>query len=85
MSKKNRYDLLNIIQVEQDLAMCAEKFPTLICIPIATQFMDENLIALFSFEESEKGISISSEKHYRLVPHEDLSEEELLSYRNRSK
>jgi hypothetical protein len=82
---KGGNDQLNIIQVEQDLAMCAEKFPTLICIPIATQFMDEHLIALFSFEESEKGISISSEKHYRLVPHEDLSEEELLSYRNRSK
>lgn len=57
----------------------------IMCVPIAAQFVDMNLIALFSFEESEKGISILSEKHYRLVPHEDLSEEELLSYRNRLK
>jgi len=82
---KGGSDQLNIVQIEQDFAMCAEKFPNLICIPIAAQFIDENLIALFSFEEEERGISISSEKHYRLVPHEELTEEELVSYRNRPK
>lgn len=80
---KGGSDQLNIVQIEQDFAMCTEKFPILICIPIAAQFIAENLIALFSFEEGEKGISISSEKHYRLVPYEELTEEELLSYRNR--
>ena len=82
---KGGSDQLNIIQIEQDFAMCAEKFPSLICVPIATQFMDENLIALFSFEEGEQGVSISSERHYQLVPHEELTEEELMSYRNRLK
>ncbi|MCI0494152.1 endonuclease, partial [candidate division KSB1 bacterium] len=82
---KGGNDQLNIIQIEQDFAMCTEKFRNLICIPIAAQFIDENLIALFSFENGEKGISISSEKHYRLVPHEELTDEELISYRNRPK
>ncbi|MDF1593172.1 MAG: hypothetical protein P1P89_16780 [Desulfobacterales bacterium] len=80
---KGGSDQLNIVQIEQDIAMCLEKFPHLVCIPTAAQFMDENLIALFSFEEDKKGVSILSEKHYRLVPHEELSNEELLSYRNR--
>jgi len=82
---KGGNDQLNIIQIEQDFAMCTEKFRNLICIPIAAQFIDENLIALFSFENGEKEISISSEKHYRLVPHEELTDEELISYRNRPK
>lgn len=82
---KGGSDQLNIVQIEQDFAMCSEKFQTLICIPIAAQFIAENLIALFSFEDGEKGVAISSEKHYRLVPYEELTEEELMSYRNRPK
>ena len=35
---KGGSDQLNIIQIEQDLAMCAEKFPMLICILIARGF-----------------------------------------------
>ncbi|GAB6283273.1 MAG: hypothetical protein STSR0008_20330 [Ignavibacterium sp.] len=81
---KGGTDQLGIIQIEQDFAMCNKKFPKLVCIPIAAQFIDTALIALFSFEISEKGISISSEKHYRLVNPKDLSEEELEQYKKRS-
>ena len=81
---KGDTDQLGIVQIEQDFSMCQEKFPTLVCIPIAAQFIDISLIALFSFEPSEKGISISSEKHYRLVAPENLSKEELEQYRKRS-
>ena len=81
---KGGTDQLGIIQIEQDFAMCNKKFPKLVCIPIAAQFIDTTLIALFSFEISEKGISISSEKHYRLVNPKDLSEEELEQYKKRS-
>jgi hypothetical protein len=80
---KGGSDQINIIQIEQDFAMCAEKFPSLVSLPIATQFMDENLIALFSFTEGDNGISILTEQHYRLVPHKELTEDELLSYRKR--
>jgi hypothetical protein len=63
--------------------MCVENFPNLICIPVAANFMEHNLIALFSFEEDENGVSISCERHYRLVPPEELTEDELENYRNR--
>jgi hypothetical protein len=81
---KGGTDQLGIIQIEQDFAMCQKKFPKLVCIPVAAQFIDNSLIALFSFELSDKGISISSEKHYMLVDPKDLSEEELEHYKKRS-
>ncbi|MGB2807913.1 MAG: hypothetical protein WBC22_09240 [Sedimentisphaerales bacterium] len=74
---------LGIVQIEQDFAMCSEKFPNLICIPVAAQFTENNLIALFSLEEDKNGVSIAYEKHYRLVPPDELTEAELENYRSR--
>lgn len=37
---KGGSDKLNVVQIEQDFAVCANKFPGLICRPIGTQFMD---------------------------------------------
>ena len=80
---KGGKDTLGIIQIEQDLAMCADKFASLLCRPIAAQFMAEDLIALFEFEKQKDEIAISSEKHYRLVPPEDVTLEDLATYRTR--
>jgi hypothetical protein len=71
---------LNVVQIEQDLAMCEKKFPTLICRPIGGQFMQSDLIALFEFIVTKQGIGVTNEKHYRLVPPEQLTPEELRSY-----
>jgi hypothetical protein len=42
--------------------------------------MESDLIALFEFERSEGMISIKDEKHYRIVPNEMLSDEEIKAY-----
>jgi hypothetical protein len=42
--------------------------------------MWDNIIAIFELENSEAGIVIVSEKHYRLVPPEELSPEDLKKY-----
>jgi hypothetical protein len=81
---KGGTDKIGIVQIEQDFAVCATKFPQLICRPIAAQFIDEALIALFEFEQTEEGIRVSAEKHYRLVHSDDLTPEELESYRRRA-
>jgi len=81
---KGGRDRLNIVQVEQDIAMCALKFPNLICRPIGAQFMADELIALFELEETEKGIAKAAEKHYRLVSRDQLSAEDLITYRART-
>lgn len=80
---KGGTDKIGIVQIEQDFAVCATKFPQLICRPIATQFMADTVIALFEFEQTEEGIRVSGEKHYRLVHPDYLTPEELESYRRR--
>lgn len=80
---KGGTDQIGIVQIEQDFAVCATKFPDLICRPIAAQFMTDDVIALFEFEQTEDGIAIASEKHYRLVQSEGLSIEELARYQQR--
>jgi hypothetical protein len=80
---KGGSDKIGPVQIEQDFAVCAAKFPDLICLPVAAQFMDNDVIALFAFEEDDNGVAVSAEKHYRLVKPEDLSPEELASYRIR--
>ncbi len=80
---KGKADRLNVVQIEQDIALCKHKFPNLICRPIAAQFMQDDRIALFEFEEGNKGIVISIEKHYRLLPSKEIDQEELARYRTR--
>ena len=80
---KGGNDVLSIVQIEQDIALCAAKFPPLICRPIAAQFMEDDLIALFEFEKGKDGVAISSEKHYRLVPGEEVTPDDLKAYRGR--
>ena len=78
---KGGKDRLSIVQIEQDMAMCEEKFPNLICKPIAAQFMADGTIALFSFEQPKGDLpKIELEKHYKLVPSDDLADSELAAY-----
>ena len=81
---KSGSDQLGIIQIEQDFALCAEKFPQLICCPIAAQFMAGDVIALFSFAEREEGVAILDEKHYRLVSPRQMTDDDLARYRQES-
>ncbi len=81
---KGRTDKMGVVQIEQDFAICEAKFPDLIHRPIAAQFMPNDAIAMFEFENTENGVAISSEKHYRLVPPADLSPEELKKYKGRN-
>jgi len=74
-------DKLGVVQIEQDIALCAEKFQSLVCRPIAAQFMRDEVIALFEFEMTEAQVTVRDEKHYRLVAPEDLTPEELAQYR----
>lgn len=80
---KGGKDKLSIVQIEQDLALCKSKFSALICTPIAAQFMQKELIALFAFEQTPQGIAITVEKHYLLVPPEQVTSTDLDTYRNR--
>ena len=80
---KGGRDRLSIVQIKQDFAVCQHKFKSLICRPLAAQFMRDEVIALFEFEQTESGIAVCAERHYRLVPPEKLTEDELRTYSQR--
>ncbi len=77
-------ETLGQVQIEQDFELCAHRFPSLTCRAIAAQFMERNLIALFELEQSESGVAIAKEMHYRLVPPDDISPDDLQAYGRRT-
>lgn len=77
---KGGRDSINIVQIEQDVGLCAAKFSDAICRPIAAQFMEDDLIALFEFEVRDRVVKVASEKHYRLVGPEDIDRSDLVAY-----
>jgi hypothetical protein len=81
---KGGSDELGIVQIEQDLALCALRFPGLTCRPIAAQFMGSDVIALMEMGLDSGEIRKVAEKHYSLVPHEQVTAEDLLNYRDRT-
>lgn len=79
---KGGKDRMGIVQIEQDLALCAQKFPSLVCRPIGAQFLDDGGIALFEFVSTSDGLRVASEKHYQLVSGDALTDEDLAVYRS---
>ena len=79
---KSRKDRLTIVQSEQDILWCRERLPALICRSILTKFMDDELIAVFELTIADDEICVVQEKHYRLVPAAEVSEEDLARYRD---
>lgn len=81
---KGGQDEIGVVQIEQDIALCRSKFPDLICRAVAAQFMADGVIALFAFElDTHEEVRIVDERHYKLVPPEELSEDELARYQQR--
>lgn len=81
---KGGRDELNIVQIEQDVALCESKFPDLVCRPVAAQFMPDDVIALFAFEKVGGEVKILMEGHYKLVEPDELTSEDLAAYRRRT-
>jgi len=81
---KGGNDQLSVVQAKQDIACCTEKFPALICRSVSAQFMDDSRIAIFELTLEQDHVLIVDEKHYKLVPADNISPEEMMTYRRRS-
>lgn len=77
-------DSLSVVQIEQDLALCAHRFRSLICRPLAAQFIRNDVIVMFELEQDDEGVGIVTEKHYEPGPPDDVTEADLESYRRRT-
>lgn len=78
---KGGNDQLSVVQTKQDILCCSEKYPNLIVRAISTQFMEDDLIAIFELVVQEEQVKLVREKHYRLVPSSDISDDDLRQYR----
>src|SRR5262249_42956273 len=56
---KGGTDKLGVTQTQQDMQICAEKFPDLICRPVSAQFMQDDVIALFELILQDGRVSIA--------------------------
>jgi hypothetical protein len=78
---KGGRDRIGRVQLVQDLAFCKERFSHLACRPIAAQFMENDVIAMFELTVIEDKVQIVEEKHYKLVPASEISAEDLETMR----
>ncbi len=82
---KGGTDQLSTVQAKQDIACCAEKFPKLVCRAISAQFMSDSRIALFELcLESDGLVKTVEERHYCLVPADQIADSDRLSYQRRA-
>lgn len=82
---KSGKDQLAVIQTQQDLACCAQKFPTLTCRAISAQFMkdEKNTIAIFELTMENEEVKVVEERHYQLVNADAITDADLNRYSKR--
>ena len=81
---KGGSDKLSPVQTIQDVECCKAKFADLICRPISAQFMEDGVIALFELTVEAGRVLIVEERHYRLVPSDQIDAEIKRRYAERS-
>ena len=81
---KGGSDQIGIVQVMQDLALCRKAFPLLTPRLVAVQFVKDETgetIVMFELIEKDGELLVADEKQYRLVPANQIGEEDLANYR----
>lgn len=78
---KGGNDQISTVQTSQDTAWCKQKFPLLRCRPISAQFVASDQIALFELKVDHDLIKVVEERHYKLVPANNLDPKEISNYR----
>ena len=79
---KGGTDQLGVTQTRQDIECCHQTFPRLSCRPISAQFMADDTIALFELALQGDDVGIVEEKHYKLVPSDQIGADDLELYAN---
>lgn len=77
---KGGSDKHGVVQTQQDITCCTQKFPNLICRAISAQFMSENRIAMFELTILAGEVKVVDEKHYQLVAASQISKTDLSQY-----
>lgn len=78
---KGGKDQIAVVQTQQDIAVCGEKFPGVKCRAISVQFMDDDIVAMFELTVEKDEVKVVEERHYKLVPADELDEKAVRAYR----
>lgn len=80
---KGGSDKLGVIQTIQDVTFCQTQVRYERCIPraVSAQFMGDNVIGMFELTFDGDEVSIVNERHYKLVPAQDIGARDLDVYR----
>ncbi len=73
-------DQHGVVQTEQDIALCRERFPNLVCRPVSVHALSDNRIAMFELTLDDGDVRVVDQKHYTLVSSADISAEDLRRY-----
>lgn len=74
-------DRIGVVQIIQDIGFVEQRFSGMRCRAIAAQFMRDRAIALFELTLQGDEVRIVDERHYRLVPADNLDDEAIRNYR----
>lgn len=77
---KGGRDQIGVVQIEQDVTLCRQRFPDLVCRPIAAQFLSHSVIAMMELTQQEGRTVVFDEKHYELVESSAITAEDLQAY-----
>lgn len=79
---KGGKDQIGVVQTTQDIRFVEQKFPGMRCRAISAQFLDRSTVALFELALQDDQIRIVEERHYRLIPADQLDQAAIRNYRD---
>ena len=82
---KGGKDQISVVQTMQDLAWCEERFPGMRAKALSVQFLGQNKIAFFELAIQDFAMKVAEERHYQLVPHDQIDRLAIRNYRSRVK
>ena len=77
---KGGNDQIGVVQTTQDIAFVEQKFPGIRCKAISAQFMAGGIIALFELTLQDDQVRVVQERHYQLVPANELDSASIRRY-----
>lgn len=78
---KGGSDQIGVVQTTQDIRYATAKFPGMRCRPIAAQFMEGGTVAMFELMLQDGQLRVAEERHYKMVPADDLDPDAIIAYR----
>lgn len=79
---KGGKDQIGVVQTTQDVRFVEQRFTGMRCRAVAAQFMDEQVVALFELTLQGDEVRVVEERHYQLVPADQLDSGAIRNYKD---